>query len=151
MRGALLVGAGGSTRGTQQPPQQNVAYTFGSDYMRMLEGAGDFAAALAFDPVTFRIGALMGVRYVTAPLFSAYQQQSCGRHSLFCEPRAAATLGLFQPRASLDCSLGRFSDSFGRGAQAAVGAFVGVDTYPDRAWTFGVAFNVRIPQWELAP
>jgi hypothetical protein len=144
----LVGGYGSSTRGTQRPPMdQELANSFGGGSMRMLEVAGDVSGVLPLRPVTLRIGVLLGARYVSANLGGLYHAPSgsrCSRNAFSCPPNATATLGIVEPRVSVDYAPARSA------SKVALGAFVGMDAIPEQAWTVGVSVSWRVPHWELA-
>ena len=141
----VLGAAGGLAAGSQQPPQDPVAAsTFDAGSMALFGLAADVAGVLPVRPVTFRLGALAGVRALTAHLID-YERIPCGRDGYFsCEPTASATAPFFQPRATLDVTLGK-------GARVgALGAYLGMDLYPETAWSVGLSFSFRSPYWALS-
>jgi hypothetical protein len=141
----FVVGAGGAPRGAQQSPMDpTLASRVDAGRMAVFTGAADLAAVLFHDPATLRVGALVGARYVTAPLLG-FDDVTCDSRHLPCAPRADATVALLQPRASLDFVLGRAA------RVPALGAYVGMDAYPQVAWCFGLSFSFRTPHWNLAP
>jgi hypothetical protein len=141
----LVIGGGGAPRGAQQAPlDPALASQFDPGRMIMFEGATEFSAVLFRDPAIFRLGAVVGARYVAGPLLG-FENETCTSRRLPCAPEADTTVALLQPRASLDFALGH-------GARvAALGAYVGVDAYPEAAWSFGLSVSFLTPHWHLAP
>jgi hypothetical protein len=133
-----------------QPTDYELSQRIDRSHMNLYAIGLELSGVVAFDPVTFRVGPYVGVRHVTAPM-PGYEPTTCtrssryGRTSYPCLESAKATTPFIQPRASFDVSLGK------GGTAPTLGAWVGVDAYPQVAWSAGVLVSLRVPFWDLAP
>jgi hypothetical protein len=139
-----ILGAIGSSRGADEPTEAATPNAFEVRGLSLFGFAAELDAVLPAKPLTLRAGALAGVRSILANL-PGYDPEPCGRDGrLACGPRASATAPFFQPRATLDVTLGK-------GARVgALGAYLGMDLYPETAWSVGLSFSFRSPYWALS-